>query len=56
MKVNDNYFMSFIRRKKLIYKYSPEQLHFLGLMPRRISDIRARLDFGTCYLKEVSRS
>lgn len=56
MIMNDNYFMSFIRKKKLIYRYSPEQLCFLGLMPRRIAHIRGRLSAGTHFLREVSRS
>lgn len=54
--MNDSYFMSFVRAKKLLFRYSPEQLHYLGLMPRRIADMRARLDFGTKYVKEVSRT
>lgn len=56
MTYNDIYFMRFIKAKKLIYKYSPEQLCFLGLMPRRIADIRTRLDFGTHYHQEVFRT
>lgn len=54
--MSDSYFTNFLKKKKLLYKYSPEQLAFLGLLPRRIADIRARVDFGTKYLREVSRS
>lgn len=53
--MNDGYFTRFIKEKKLWYKYSPEQLAFLGLLPRRIADIRSRLDFGTRYVRCLYR-
>lgn len=54
--MSDSYFTNFLREKKLWYKYSPEQLAFLGLLPRRIADIRAHVDFGIKYFREFSRS